>query len=576
MKKKTFRRIVGEMGPFRLPYLTGLIGMGLLVFLFQTQIALVFQDLFDALTTGTYADVLDSIIIGILVVMGIFMIIPIFIYLAQKAIVNITGGIRKKAFAKLTLLPSRYFMENHSGEITSRLTNDISEMEKTYSDLLFGFMVNVIAGIGTTIVMFFLDWRLSLVGVGAAIITVLVNTVYAKRIRVISTDVQSSLGTLNTKLINIISGLRVVRIFNIHRLILEKFNVSNDRVLSHSINRVNKQSLINGVNAFLGFMSFVGITTVGAYLVLIGETTVGTIVAVTQLQNGIRELARMLGDFITNLQASLAAGDRVFELLDEPEEPLYYKQNGASKASELAFDQVTFGYDEAPVLKALSFTLDKGRSAALVGPSGSGKSTVFKLLLQFHPPQKGTLSIEGNTAAHSTLKQLREKIAYVPQDAYLFNGTIKDNILYGNPSASEASLLNASKIANAHDFIKTLSEGYETLVGEHGHSLSGGQRQRIAIARAMIKDAPIILFDEATSALDNVSEAKIQAAMKKIMKEKTVLIIAHRLSTTVDVDTIYVIDRGEIVEQGSHQTLLEQNGLYTMLYEKQMIDAHKV
>ncbi len=571
MKKQTFRRIIGCMRGTRFLYVFGVLGMAGLTFLFQTQIALMFLTLFDTIMTGTFTDVLDNVLMNLIVVLFIFMMIPPFIYITQKAVVKTTGNIRRFAFSKLARLPVTYFKKHHSAEITSRLTNDITEVEKAYSNLLLNFIVNLIAGLGTSIVMFFLDWRLSVIGLFAAVLTVLVNTVYAKRLRRVSTKVQENLSTLNTKLSNIISGLQVVRVFNIQRLIMEKFNKSNTDVQDVSQERVRKQAVINAANTFIGFMSFIGITTIGAYFVLIGETTVGTIVAVTQLQNGIRELARSLGDFITNLQASLAAGDRVFELFDESEEVEYYPQENLElENTSVAFKNLSFAYDDDPVIKNMTFSLENNQTAALVGPSGGGKSTVFKLLMQFYPPQEGALLVGNKGAAKQSLKEIRNQIAYVPQDAHLFNCSVKENIAYGNLEASEEKIIEAAKAANAHDFIMSLPEGYDTQVGENGTSLSGGQRQRIAIARAILKDAPILLLDEATSALDNESEKLVQEALANMMQDKSSLVIAHRLSTIEHTDNIFVIENGEVVETGAHQVLLDQEGLYANLYEKQL------
>lgn len=571
MKKRTFRRIIRSMEKTFIIYATGLLGMGILMFILQVQIALMFQSLFDTLIDGTFSDVLDNIMLYLIFMVIIFMIAPFFIYLIQKSVVVTTGKIRRKTFSKLTRLPVNYFQENHSAEISSRLTNDITEVEKSYGTLLVNFGINLIIGIGTTVVMFTLEWRLALIGIFASILTLLVNTVFARRLRKISDKLQKNLATLNTKLSDIISGLQVVRIFNIQSIIMRRFNKSNEDVKDTAMDLVQNRALINTMNTLLGFMSFIGITIIGAYFVLIGEITVGTIIAVTQLQNGLRDLARTLGDFITNLQTSLSAGDRVFELLDEKEEPQTYPQVPVlDKDTAITLENLRFAYDDENVLDNFSLSLSKNQTAALVGPSGGGKSTVFKLLLQFYPPKEGGLAIDGQNAGDDTLRAIRDKIAYVPQDAHLFNATVRENIAYGNPGAEEDALIDAAKAANAHDFIMALPKGYDTMVGENGTTLSGGQRQRIAIARAVIKDAPILLLDEATSALDNESEKLVKDALETLMREKTSLIIAHRLSTIEHTDTIFVVDAGRIVEKGHHNDLLAKDGLYANLYHRQL------
>ncbi len=572
MKKKTFRRIFDAMKGVRKIYVIGVIGMSGAMFLFQTQIALMFLTLFDTLETGDFSAAIDNITGYLIFASVMFMLFPLFSYLALKATVHTTGFIRKKAFNKLTKLPIPYFKSSHSAEISSRLTNDIAEMERAYTEHLLRFMVNLITGLGTGIVMFYIEWRLALVAVLSASFSYVFNTLYAKRLRRVSRNVQKHLGILNTKLSNIISGIRVIRIFNIQNLILDKFVSSNEDVYAYSKDKINKQASIDGLNTLFGFGSFIGLTGFGAYLVLKGMTSVGVIVAIVQLQNGVTTLIRGLGTFISNLQSSLAAGERVFETLDEEEEPTYHEFDPStpSKQVALAMENVVFSYDKTNVLDGISLTLEQGRSAALVGPSGGGKSTVFKVLLQFHQVKSGSMGLSGENANAFTLKEIRKHISYVPQDAHVFEGTVKENIAYGSLDKDYESIVEAAKAANAHQFIKSLKDGYDTVIGENGATLSGGQRQRIAIARAILKDAPILLLDEATSALDNTSEKIIQQALVRLMKNKTSLIIAHRLSTIKHVDTIFVVDKGRIVEQGSHNDLMNQQGLYAGLVQNQL------
>lgn len=572
MKKKTFRRIFRTMGSTRKTYAVGVLGMSLAMFLFQTQIALMFRTLFDTLETGDFTAVIDNILAYLVIILVLFSLYPLFSYLALKATVTTTGIIRKKAFNKLTRLPVGYFKTRHSAEISSRLTNDVAEMERAYTEHLLRFIVSLITGLGTGVVMFFLEWRLALVALIGGGLTLLVNSLYAKRLRRVSRDVQEHLGILNTKLSNIISGISVIRIFNIQRLILDKFQKSNTDVHTHSKDRVRKQAVIDTMNVFVGFVSFVGLTTFGAYLVLIGQTTVGVIVAIVQLQSGVLDFIRGLGTFISNLQASLAAGERVFEIIDEPEEPRQYglKTMRVDDATALAMEAIHFSYHDTEVLSDVSFSLGQGESAALVGPSGSGKSTLFKLILQFYPPDKGRMAFQNGHGGEDSIKGIREKVSYVPQNAHVFQGTVRENIAYGHPGATDAEIEAAAKAANAHAFIQDLKDGYGTIIGENGTTLSGGQRQRIAIARAFLKDAPILLLDEATSALDNTSERLIKDAIERLMRDKTSLIIAHRLSTIKDVDTIFVMDRGRIVEHGDHAALMEGRGLYAELVHTQL------
>jgi len=572
-RPRTFRRILRLMEGGRLPYIIGIIGMALAAFVLQVAISYAFRELFDTLEEGVFREVLASIFIYIAAAAVVLMLYPLFSYLAMRTVVLTTGRIRHLTFEKLTRLPMGFFQRRHSADTSSRLTNDVVELEKAYSEHLIQFLVSLVSGIGTGIVMFLLDWRLALFALAGSLLTLFVNTIYAKRLKSVSTKVQRNLATANTKLSNIISGIHIIRVFNIQKRIVAKFKQSNDEVETASQTRISRQALIDSLNNLTSLLSFIGLIMFGAWLVLIGETSVGVIVAVTQLQNGVRELVGMLGTFISNLQGSLAAGERVFEVLDEEEENLIPagEPRVREKPFALAFDKVSFGYGEEAVIKGMDFSVKKNETAALVGPSGGGKSTVFKLLLQFYEPNEGEIFIAGKNAKEESKKELRARFAYVPQNAHLFNCTIRENIAYGRQDALDEDIIRAAKAANAHDFIKSFSKGYDTMVGEDGMTLSGGQRQRIAIARAILTDAPVLLLDEATSALDNESEALIKDALEKLMKKKTSLIIAHRLSTVEHADNILVIDDGKVAEEGTHADLLAQeDGLYANLYARQL------
>ncbi|MFU8786584.1 MAG: ABC transporter ATP-binding protein [Candidatus Izemoplasmataceae bacterium] len=574
MKSSTFKRIMQCMKGAYASYIIGIIGLSISALLFQTVIAFLFLNLFDTLTTGTFDEVLSSILPFIVYMLIVVAIMPLFLYLSQSAAVKTSGNLRKKVFTKLTALPLSYFKAHHSAETISIVTNDIAETEKAYSEHLINFLARVIMGIGTLVIMFIIEWRLALIPVFAGILTILVNSFYAKRLRKVSKEVQENLAVVNTKLSNLLAGVHVIRIFNIQKLILDKFFKSNDDTLNVSNKRINKLATINSLNDLVFTIGFAGIVLVGALLVLEGLTTIGVIVAIVQLQNGVSELVRYLGNFITNLQASLAAGERVFSVIDEIDEPIGYPNVSIidENNTAISLNEVTFSYDNTQhVLKDLTLAVKKNQSVALVGPSGGGKSTVFKLLLQFYPANEGDIKVQGNTIQNQSLKALRSQMAYVPQDAYLFNASIKDNIAYGKEHATDHEIIEAAKSAFAHEFIMQLEDGYNTIVGEQGAKLLGGQRQRIAIARAIIKGAPILLLDEATSALDNESELLVQNALEKLMKDKTSIVIAHRLSTIEHADKIFVISEGKVVEEGTHEDLIKHpEGIYTSLHLRQL------
>lgn len=574
MSNKSFKRILRSMSKYKTSYFVGIIGLSTLQLLFQVAMSFLFLDLFDTLSNGSFRDVINAILPYITIMIGLMLGYPIFSYLSRISIIKTTVQLRKEVFDKLTKLPLDYYKRRHSAETISILTNDITETERAYSEHMLQFLVSVIGGIGSTIAMLMIDWRIALIPIMMGILTYFLNSHYSRILRAIGTEVQQNMAKLNTKLSDLIAGIHVIRIFNIQRQVLEKFKRCNENTHAISIERVNRLASINTVNDFIYTISFAGIGLFGAYLVLEGLTTVGVIVAIIHLQNGITQLVKVLGNFIANLQYSLAAASRVYALLDEPDESskINYKAPSLADDEMIKIKDLSFGYESKKlVLSDLNLTIKRNQTVAIVGPSGGGKSTLFKMLLQFYPPTKGEIGIDDENTHHNKIPSIRKCFAYVPQDAYLFHASVYENIAYGNPEATKEMVIDAAKKAHAHGFIMSLEKGYETLVKEQGANLSGGQRQRIAIARAIVKNAPIYLLDEATSALDNESEKLVQQTLESLMDSATSLVIAHRLSTIEQSDLIVVIDQGKIIESGNQKDLIRlENGLYKSLYESQL------
>jgi len=571
-QKSTFMRILSFMEKKLQVYLICLLIVGLFSLLIQVFIATLFKEMFDAIADQNLDSMIQSVRLYTIIIIGIFLFIPIFMYIVHKIVAITTGNIRKVVYQKLEKLPISYFKNSHSGDLVSRMTNDISETEKVYDSIFIRVITTLITAIGSLIYSFYLDWRLALVSVASAGLTLFVNLYYAKILRFLSKGVQEKLARLNETLTNLLDGVHVIRVFNLQNMIMNKLYKNNDEVYEISNKRVNTQSVVSALNAISGFLSFGGLTSLGVYLAIQGHTSIGIIVAIIQLQNGIRNLARSLGTFITSMQSSLAASDRVFEVLDADEEPLSYVleiDEHKTTTHIIEMDNLVFQYENELVLDKLSLKIPKGKVYALVGPSGGGKSTVFKLILNFYKPNSGDLLINGESISKQKIKDIRKQIAYVPQDAYLFTGTIEDNIRHGKIGATKDEVIEAAKAANADGFITEMENGYDTTVGERGTQLSGGQRQRIAIARAILKNAPILLLDEATSSLDTESEQLVQEALEQLMKNKTTLIVAHRLSTIQNADQILVLKDGHIVEQGTHNELLSEDTVYRNLFNKQ-------
>jgi ATP-binding cassette subfamily B protein len=388
---------------------------------------------------------------------------------------------------------------------------------------------------------------------------------------------------VSERLVDLLAGYQVVRTFSLGEWILGRFNAANRELLKSGLRRVRLDGALAAMNG-LGGALFLLPLVVGAYMVRSGQTTFGTMMALIQLNGPIQFLVYSLGGTITRIQSSLAAADRILDVLDAAPEPVRYADAALAPAEDsptlpqpdatVEFKRVTFGYseDEPEVLREMSFVVHPGQVAAFVGPSGGGKSTIFKLLLGGYPVRQGSVYVAGRSLNDVRLDKLREHFAYIPQDAYLYSGSILENIRYGKPGASQEAVIAAAQAAYAHEFISDFPDGYQTMVGERGTRLSGGQRQRIAIARALLKDAPVLLLDEATSALDSESEELVQQALDVLMRGRTVLVIAHRLSTVDHADVIYAIQDGEVVESGTEQELLERKGLFYRLHELQFRD----
>ena len=398
--------------------------------------------------------------------------------------------------------------------------------------------------------------------------------------RQVSSGVQSSQATLNERLKDMLQGMPIIRAFNLEQCFAEQYAAANAATRQQGMQMVQKQLINSTGNKLFGSSTFMGLLAFASYLMLQGEISPGDVVATVQLSNAISNPIYALGDLWANVQNALGAADRVFQVLDEPVEQLTaaaseeVRQATIPEDVHVSLHQVSFSYATGqPVLQDVNLQVASGQVVAFVGPSGGGKSTLFKLLLGFYEADFGECRLWGRPLAHFGLDGLREQIAFVPQDSYLFTGTIYQNIAYGREGASREDIIAAARAANAHDFVSQLAAGYETQVGERGAQLSGGQRQRIAIARALLKDAPLLLLDEATSSLDSESEQLVQEALVRLMQGRTTLVIAHRLSTIEAADSIHVVAAGRVVESGTHQELLQLDGLYRQLYEVQLKTA---
>jgi len=575
-KRQTLVRLLGLLKTKRLAFFVGLFGVAITSTAERLYVAYIIKSFTDSITGQDLGYLRGTIINWFLFYLIIIGPTLLFLFTWRSAIIHITTNIRQMLFKHLQRLPIGYHELHHSGEAMSTMTNDVTDTEQAYQQDLLTLVQSSIQGLSAVIFMLVLEWRLALLIIFSGLAPLIINSLFAKPLRRVGDEIQAKLGIMSERLSDLLAGFQVIRTFNLVDWIIDRFSQANQDVLSVSMRRVQLEAFLSSGNDLAGSLFFVPFF-VGSYFVLTGHTTFGILIALVQLNNQVSYFVFSLGGTISRIQSSLAAADRIFTILDSPPEPERYDPWGVrnispktiSDAAYIDFKDVEFSYNNQPVLKGVSFQLDQGQVAAIVGPSGGGKTTIFKLLMGCYPIKSGTILISGKSVSYTRLIELRNLLAYVPQDAYLYSGTIIDNIRYGKPGASDEQVIAVAKAANAHDFILTLPSGYLTLVGERGAKLSGGQRQRIAIARALLKDSPILLLDEATSALDSESEQLVQEALNILMKGRTTIAIAHRLSTIENADVIFVLDQGRVVEQGKHIDLLARGGLYHDLYEMQ-------
>lgn len=538
-------------------------------------------------------DVLDA------AVQGDMALLERAIYLAASAmLIGVPGGcalmyamhwcmkrtltaIRKKTFTKVNALTMQTFERHHTGDLISRLTNDVDATER-----LFWEMENVtyalicgIVGLGAT---FMLDWRFGYLVLTLGLLTIVINAGFARPFRRIGDSIQARQGALTERLTDLIQSVPVARMFHLERHVHSEYTKANIELTDGVRRRAHFDGLFRATSNLLTYLKESGILIYGLYLILNEDAiSIGTVAAILYFQGSTSALFARISDFLTGIQQALAGARRVFETLDSPQEkPEVSLEEGRkgvipeADSAVISIRNLRFGYQNQDgttnqVLHDFSIAVREGHVAALVGPSGGGKSTLLKMLMGFYPASAGTMLINGRSIDAVDLKELRDLMAYVPQDAYIFDGTIEDNIRYGRPSATKEAIIAAARAANADEFTLAQPDGYTTRVGERGMHLSGGQRQRIAIARALLKDAPILLLDEATSALDSESEQLVQDALEVLMRGRTTVAIAHRLSTIEHANVIHVLDRGRLVEQGTHRDLLKKRGLYYRLHHMQ-------
>lgn len=519
---------------------------------------------------GTMLNWIAASIIAIFIVRGLFWYGQNYLmsYVGQSVIIDIRAAV----FKKLQRLSVSFYDKNKTGTIMSYVTNDVNALQSAMVENTIEMITEGFILIGSVVAMIYLDWRLTLFTVCTFPVVLWFMEFFGKKIRKTGGRIQECTADITSVLQESVASARVIKSFVREDYEVDRFDVENKA--NFRANMKNAQ-LMATLTPVVELVAAIGVTMIiwyGGNNVINGTITAGSLVAfltyAANISNPIKRLTRVIG----NIQKALAAAQRVFMIIDMPEE--IAESRDAKQLPEVSgkveFQNVSFAYnDKGNVITDLSFSVKPGEVIAIVGPSGAGKSTIANLLPRFYDVNKGDIKIDGHSVREVTLDSLREQVGIVPQETMLFNGSVYNNILYGRLDATKEEIEAAAKAANAHDFIMQLTDGYETKLGDRGVNISGGQRQRIAIARAILKNPRILILDEATSALDTESERVVQEALDRLMVGRTSFVIAHRLSTVKNADKILVLEKGNLVESGTHDELLALDGLYAHLYKIQ-------
>lgn len=569
---KNYKRLLAYIKPY-----LGYFGLAIICIIVASGANLylpwIIKDMIDKVLAEKDMAMLNIISVSIVVVFairGVFYYGQSYLvsYIGQRVVVDV----REVMFRKFQRMPMAYFDKHQTGETMSYLTNDVGAIQSALVDNLIEMFTEGAILIGSIGMMLYLDWKLTLL----TLITVpLVGTamrIFGKKIKSTGTVIQEKLADITSLLQESISSIRVVKSFVREKYEIDRFKVENELNFKATMKNVQLTSLLTPTVEFLAALAVTLIVWFGGYEVINGIMSAGALVAfltyAVNLANPVKRLSRIYG----RLQKAMAAIDRIFGVLDLKE-----TVNDKKDAIELpkvkgsvSVENVTFSYDGVHnALENVNFEVKSGQMIAFVGASGAGKSTIANLIPRFYDVNSGSIKIDGYDIRDVKLDSLREQIGIVPQETLLFSTTVMENIRYGRLNATDEEVIAAAKAANADKFIRDLPNGYQTQIGERGLNLSGGQRQRMAIARAMLKNPQILILDEATSALDTESEKIVQSALDELMKGRTSFVIAHRLSTIFAADKIFVINKGQICESGTHKELLELGGVYSNLYNIQ-------
>lgn len=514
---------------------------------------------------------------GIYALVGVFQFLKS--YLTHYAAWNFVSDMRVKVYNHLQKLSLRFYHDKQTGQLMSRTSNDTATLETLIAHATPDLLANVLILAGVSVILFSINPILALLSLSTVPFLIVAVWIFATRVRPMFRHSQQTLAEFNAALHDNLSGIKEIQVFNQQERENKKIS-KRSRTYANAILRALKLSAVYHPSVeFLNNLGMVLVIGVGGYLASMNKIPIEDIIAFVMYLNMFYQPISTLGRLNEDMQNALAGADRIFEILDtEPdvkEKPNAHRLERVS--GHLTFENVSFQYNKGvDVLKNINLDIKPGEMVALVGPTGVGKTTLASLISRFYDPTEGSVLIDGHDLRNVTLKSLRDNISMVLQDVFLFNGTVAENIAYGIPDVSKEKIVRAAKIARAHDFIVQLENGYDTVIGERGLKLSGGQKQRLSIARAVLKNAPILILDEATASVDMETERLIQEAIDSVIKDRTTIIIAHRLSSIKKADKIVVLNDGQIEEMGTHEELMKKKGTYYKFYTLQSSDQLSV
>ncbi|GKX67365.1 ABC transporter ATP-binding protein [Inconstantimicrobium mannanitabidum] len=574
MREITGSKVFSTIISFIKPYWY-MVALCLLGTIFGTAVdviqAKLLQYVVDSAIAGKQEFFIKIVFLLVLIMLFSSLIKYVIKYFSGHLGISVIRDVRSRIAYCLQKLPARYIELHHSGDIISRINNDVGAIQGFVEGNLTNLVYYPLIILGISLYLIYLNWKLLVVSLIILPISMIASNKLGNAIGKYSVQLQQEFAKFNSIIQDVTGGIFIVKSYNIENLMFDKLKTITENILDKKIKTDRRCMAIAPISMILGVIPNMSCILYGGYLTILGEITPGELLTFTYLLGFLIGPIAGIPNMIVAIKITLQSSKRIIEILEEPEERqdgTEFDEKDCEKVVEFA--SVSYAYDKGKyALNKLNLCLKKGKVTALVGSSGSGKSTVCKLLCGFYEHYEGEIKIYGESMKYWSLKGIRKQISFMSQDTILFPCSIYENISFGRIGATKEEVIEAAKAANAHEFISKLSNGYETIIGERGATLSGGQRQRIAIARAILKDSPIVLLDEPTSALDVKSERMVKVGLERFLKDRTVLIIAHRLSTVENADEIIVMNEGNVVGYGTHKELIEKNDLYRRLYYKQ-------